>query len=314
MGQLKDPNEIGKQITRMLADQKSAGFVTPMVEQWMQTISLGFAKPDTKFYPTWTDPVRGFMEQEVRALLAPILAGQASTQDLLTAKYTYANRALGQYYGLPGAATLPTDRFDKVMLTDGRRGGVLRGGSFLVLTSHPDTHSPTRRGKWILDRLLCRHPPPPPGMIPAFEPTMIQAGTLREKLEKTHKAMGAACTGCHAFIDPMGFALENYDGAGLWRDRDNNLPIDATGTMPETGTPFNGAAELSNVMAADPRFPACVAKNVLTYALGRKMGDADLPAIEDMGKKFSAAGFKFPALVGLVATSPLMTHRQAEKE
>lgn len=314
-GGLTSNDEISKQVGRMLGDQRTAsGFTAAMVEQWMQTIALGFAEPDVKFFATWQPALRAAMEQEVRALMGPVLLGQVSAQELLTPKYVHVNRALAQYYGLPNAAGLPTDRFDKVMLNDDRRGGVLRQGSFLVLTSHPDTHAPTRRGKWILERLLCEHPPAPPAMIPAFQPTMIQEGTLRQKLEKTHVAMGGSCQGCHAFIDPMGFALEHYDGSGSWRDKDNNLPIDATGTMPKTGEKFDGAAQLSELIAKDPRFPACMAKHVLTYALGRKMGDADKTVIDDLGKKFSESGYKVPRLVELVAQSPLMTRRQAEKE
>ena len=204
------------------------------------------------------------------------------------------------------------DRFEKVAVTDGRRGGVLRQGSYLVHTSHPTTHSPTNRGKFILDKLLCVRVPPPPGNVPAFVPSAEPTGTLRQKLEKLHVGLGAACAGCHAIIDPPGFALEHYDGAGLWRDMDNGLPVDATGTVPGTDTKFNGAAELSKEIAKDPRFPACLAKQVLTYATGRHLGDKDQPLIDDLGKKFAASGMKFPQLVELVATSPAMTHRQAE--
>jgi hypothetical protein len=126
--------------------------------------------------------------------------------------------------------------------------------------------------------------------------------------------MGASCNGCHSVIDPLGFGLEHYDGVGLWRDKDNNLPVDSTGVMPGTGAKFDGAAELSAAIAADPRFPACMAKHILTYALGRKMTPADQPAIDEMGGKFSSGGYKVPALVELVAQSQLLTHRQAEKE
>ena len=136
----------------------------------MHTIGLGFAQPDPRSYPRWQDGLRAAMAEEVRAFLAPIVAGQAPALDLLTARYTYANRALAQYYGLPGAERLPIDRFERVALPDDTRGGVLRQGSFLVSTSHPDTHSPTRRGKWILERLLCRKPPPPPPSVPGFLP------------------------------------------------------------------------------------------------------------------------------------------------
>ena len=124
--------------------------------------------------------------------------------------------------------------------------------------------------------------------------------------------MGGACLACHAVIDPMGFALENYDGIGQWRDKDNTFDIDASGTMPDTGVPFNGAAELSEAIAKDERFASCMAKQVLTYATGRHLSDDDRPLINDLGKRFADAGMKFPALVEFIATSPAMTHRQAE--
>jgi hypothetical protein len=313
-GALADKAEIGRQVRRMLADGKAGAFTNAMVGQWMHTIALDFAKPDNRLYPRWQEPLRAAMAAEVRAFLAPILAGQAPAQDLLLARYTYANRPLAQYYGLPGAERLPIDRFERIDLPDASRGGVLRQGSFLVATSHPDTHSPTRRGKWILERLLCRKPPPPPPNVPGFQPAQVAGGTLRQKLERTHHAMGGTCAACHAFIDPMGFALEHYDGAGLWRDQDGGLPIDASGAMPDTDVPFDGAGELSAAIAADPRFPACVAKQVMTYALGRHLTEADQPAIDALGARFQESGFSFPALVEQIAQSPLLTHRRAEKE
>jgi hypothetical protein len=254
------------------------------------------------------------MEQELRMLVNSVMTGEASAQDLINGKYIYANQALGKFYGLPGADKLPVDSFQKIDITDGKRGGVLRGGSFLVSSSHPGTHSPTRRGVWLLERILCTHPPAPPAMVPTFEPNKIAEGTLRQKLEKAHQGMGAACKGCHAFIDPMGFALENYDGAGLWRDMDNGQKVDASGEMPGTGEKFNGADELANLIAKDSRFAACMAQKVLTYGLGRKMTDGDQGIIKEIGGKFSSGGFKFPSLIELVAQSTLMTNHRADKE
>jgi hypothetical protein len=288
-----------------------------MVEQWMHTMVLVNAQPDVKHFPDWKMPLLGAMEQEVKEMLGPILTGQAPAMDLLTAKYTYANKALATYYGLPAAASLPADNtFQKVMLPDdGKRGGVLRQGSFLVGSSHPDSHSPTRRGKWVLDRILCTSPPPPPGNIPAFEaPTMAEGSTLREKLEAVHLKLGTTCASCHSVIDPIGFAFENYDGAGLWRTKDNGKDVDASGALPCTIEKFVGAAGLSAAIAKDDRFPSCVAKQVLTYALGRKMTPTDQTAIDNLGKEFATGGLKMPQLVELVAKSPLMTHRTAEKE
>lgn len=309
---LGTPEQIKAQVQRMLADPKSSAFVDVMVEQWMQTIALDFVAPDTTVFPNWPASLEVALEQEVRAFLAPILAGTVPATDLLTADYTYANAALGQYYGLPDATTLPFDELVRVTLPDNRRGGVLRMGSFLLLTSHPDTHSPTRRGKWILDRLLCRKPPPPPADVPLFDPNVSSDGTLRQKLEMLHQGAATSCATCHTLIDPMGFALENYDGVGLWRDMDNGLPVDASGIMPETGVPFNGAAELSVAIAADPRFASCVSQQMLTYALGRHTTAMDRALIDNLGMQLSTGGFNMAALVESVATSNAMILRHAE--
>jgi hypothetical protein len=311
-GALKNADEIKKQVTRMMSDGRASTLSTAMTDQWMHTMALEFSKPSSTIFPKWEEPLRGAMAGEVMAFLGPILSGEVSAQELLSAKYVYANKALGTFYGLPNAGSLPADKFEKVMVTDGRRGGVLRQASFLTHTSHPDTHSPTVRGKFILERLLCSPPPPPPANVPPFKPSDEPTGTLRQKLVKAHHMMGGSCAGCHAIIDPMGFALENYDGIGLWRDKDNGLDVDATGEIPGTGVKFNGAGELSDAIAKDDRFAPCIAKQVLTYATGRHLKDEDKPLINDLGKKFAQGGWKFPDLIGLVATSPAMTHRQAE--
>jgi hypothetical protein len=297
----------------MLQDPKASALSEILVEQWMHTISLEFAEPDQNFFPSWQPNLRDLMEQEVEHFLAPIVSGAAPATDLLTANYAYADRSLATFYGLPGAEALTDGVFERVMLADGVRGGVLRQGSFLVLTSHPDSHSPTRRGKWILDRVLCVRPPPPPAVVPPFDPVSIEGGTLRQKLEATHLPQ-ESCATCHSLIDPMGFALENYDGVGLWRDVDSGLPVDATGAMPGTGVPFNGAAELSTAIAQDPRFPNCVAKQLLTYALGRNTGSTDQPSIEALGQSLVGSGFDMPSLLEAVAQSVPMTYRQAETE
>jgi hypothetical protein len=131
-------------------------------------------------------------------------------------------------------------------------------------------------------------------------------------LQNLHQKAGPTCAGCHAVIDPMGFALENYDAIGLWRDMDGAYPIDASGTMPGTGVPFNGAAEVTQAIVSDARFPACVAKQLLTFALGRHTTDADKPLIDALGSQFTQGGTKLPQLAQLVASSPAMMARQTE--
>jgi hypothetical protein len=312
-GQLVQSAGVATQVQRMLADPKAAAFSEVLATQWMQTVALRYAEPNATIFPSWKPTLRAAMEQELRAFFEPIVKGAAPATDLLAASYTYVNKELATFYGLPNAASL-SDQFQRVELAQSNRGGVLRQGSFLVLTSHPDRNSPTKRGKWILDRLLCDPPLPPPANVPALDPSVPFEGSLRQRLDQLHKKAGPACAGCHAVTDPMGFALENYDAIGLWRDMDGAYPIDASGTMPGSGVPFNGAAEVTQAIVADERFPACVAKQVLTFALGRHVTDADAPLIAELGVKFTQGGSKLPQLAELIATSVPMMFRETEAQ
>jgi hypothetical protein len=310
---LTQPVDIVTQVQRLLADDKAAAFSDVLAQQWMQTIALKYAEPNAGIFPLWKESLRPAMEQELRQFLAPIVKGTAPASDLLGANYTYVNRELAEFYGLPNAATLG-EQFIRVDLDVSRRGGVLRQGSFLVHTSHPDRNAPTKRGKWILDKLLCDPPPPPPATVPALDTNVPFEGTLRQRLEKVHFLAGPTCAGCHAIIDPMGFALENYDAIGQWREMDGAYPVDASGTMPGTGAPFNGPAEVTQAILADARFPACVAEQLLTFALGRHVVDADKPLVDALGGQFAQGGFKLPQLAELIAQSPAMTSRQTEAQ
>lgn len=312
-GQLSDPTQVAVQVKRLLADAKASAFSDVLASQWMQTVALQYAEPNAGIFPNWKTTMRPAFEQELRQFLTPIVKGQAPATDLLGANYTYANRELAEFYGLPNAATLG-DAFVRVEVDPARRGGVLRQGSFLVLTSHPDRNAPTKRGKWILDRLLCDSPPPPPATVPALDPNVPFEGTLRQRLDALHKMAGPTCNACHAITDPMGFALENYDAIGQWRDMDGKYPVDASGTMPKTGVPFNGPAEVTQAILADARFPACVAKQLLTFALGRHVTATDQPLIAELGTQFTQGGAKLPELAELVAKSTPMMFRQTEAE
>ncbi|HXI55205.1 MAG TPA: DUF1592 domain-containing protein [Polyangia bacterium] len=316
MGKLSQSDELSKQVKRLFADARASTFRDVMAEQWMQTVALPFATPDATLFPGWQPSLATAMDQEMRQLLTPVLGGAVSARDLLTAKYTFVNRALGQHYGLPGAASLPTDSFSRVDLTDTKRGGVLRQGAMLVLTSRPDRTSPTKRGKWVLEKLLCITPPSPPNNVPQLLPDPNFTGTWRQRLQQEHAKPGTSCAVCHALIDPAGFALEHYDGIGQWRELDNKQPIDATGKIPsaEPGKDlsFDGADQLAQLIATDPRFASCMTKQFLTYATGRRMTDVDQPLISDIGAKFAKANFNVSTLVELVASSPAMTQRRAE--
>jgi hypothetical protein len=241
-----------------------------------------------------------------------VARGEASAADLLTGKYAFLNQRLAQHYGLTDVAARLGDRIERVALDGGTRGGVLRQGAFLTLTSHADNNSPVRRGKWVLDRLLCDPPPPAPGNIPNFEPGAIPQGSLRQKLESAHHGRGPVCAACHRGIDGIGFAFEHFDATGAWREDDNGFPIDDSGTLPGSDVKFVGAAQLTEALVADPRFATCVVKKLFGYALGRAMTAADGPLLEETATKFAAGGHRLPWLAESVATSAPFTMRRGE--
>jgi uncharacterized protein DUF1592/uncharacterized protein DUF1588/uncharacterized protein DUF1595/uncharacterized protein DUF1587/uncharacterized protein DUF1585 len=315
---LGKPEEIVAQVRRMLADPRASALGTNLVHQWLQTSELEKKAPDKRLFPGFDEPLRQAMQQEVELLFAEVFRGKASVTDLLAADYVHVNRRLAEHYGLAGAAAVSATEFQRLAVTDGRRGGILRQASFLTLTSKNDVQSPVVRGKWVLDRVLCAPPASPPPNVPTFNPadkttTEGQApGTVRQKLEAVHHKRGPECRACHTVMDPLGFAFEHYDAIGAWRATENGLPVDATGTMPGTGAPFDGAGDLVELLVKDPRFAACLARKVFTYALGRGMRDADRPVVEDVAAQLVAGGYHFPQLLELVATSRLATMREGE--
>jgi hypothetical protein len=317
---LTKPEEIVAQVRRMLADPRASVLSTNLVRQWLQTSELGPEKknPDAKLFPGFDEPLRQAMQRETEAFFAEIFRGQVSATELLTGTSVFVNRRLAQHYGLPNAAALPAADFQRVKVTDGRRGGYLRQASFLTLTSKNDTHQPVVRGKWVLDRILCSPPPAPPPNVPTFSPNDRStaegqaSGTVRQKLEMLHHRR-PDCRSCHIAMDQLGFAFEHYDGIGSWRDTENGLPVDASGTLVETGARFDGAGELIDLLARDNRFAACLARKIFTYALGRGMRPADQPVLDEAAAALAKGGFRFPQLLELVAASPLTTSRQGEE-
>ena len=230
---------------------------------------------------------------------------------LLTADFTFANDRLAKHYGLPAVgSTTPV----KVSLAGTARGGILSQGGFLTVTSHENRTSPTVRGKWIMNQLLCLTvPPPPPDVNVTLDPAKA-AGTLRQQLE-AHRA-NPACAICHKMMDPIGLGLENYDAIGSHRTMDNGLAIDSSGELPD-GRKFNGAAQLASLVAADENFGRCLTEQLYTYALGRAP-DLGPPAtwtpLSSMAlpNPSEATGYGFKDLVTQIATSPTFLNRRGE--
>jgi hypothetical protein len=296
-----------KQVDRMLDDPKSSALVANFTGQWLQLRRLAGVSPDVDLFPGFDDRLRDAMRQETELFFADILRGNRSVLELLDADYTFVNEPLARHYGIEG---VQGDAFRKVALADGRRGGVLTQASILTLTSNPNRTSPVKRGQWILQQLLGTPPPPPPPDVPKLDESQqaADAATLRERLE-VHRA-NPACASCHSQMDPLGFALENFDAVGRWRDRDGAFPIDSSGEL-AGGQKFGGASDLKRILAtsAAKRFTRCLIENLLTYALGRGLEPADHCTVEAIRKRLLADEYRMRTIVLGIVESPAFLNR-----
>lgn len=308
-GELSKPTVYEAQVRRMLSDPKAKALTDTFAEQWLHLKKLPEARPSTEFFPTFTPKLRIAMGDEVRAVFDSLRTANGPITDLLDANYTYVNADLAKHYGIAGV-TGPEMR--RVALTDPNRGGLLGMSAVLALTSHTNRTSPTLRGKYVLDVILGTPPPPPPPGVSAIDEakTPKELKTFRDKLAA--HATQAACAGCHAKIDPLGFGLENFDAIGRWRP--SGRDIDATGKLP-TGEAFNGPKELKAVLLKKkPQFVENVTEKLLTFALGRELSSGDAPAVKAIAANLEKNGYKFDVLVLGVAKSFPFQHRRNPRD
>lgn len=308
-GQLHAPEILKAQVRRMLADPRAKSLVTNFAAEWLSLRVVEGVKPDPIIFPEFDDNLRLAFERETELLLDNVLLGDRSVLELLSANYTFVNERLARHYGIPN---IYGDQFRRVTVTDGIRGGLLGQGSILTLTSYPTRTSPVVRGKWILETLLGSPPPPPPPDVPAL-PEAEATGkvlSMRERLSEHRK--NPACASCHARMDPLGFALENFDATGKWRtvestgpaDKTRN-PIDASGQLAD-GTKFEGAKGLRQVLLEHSgEFVYRMTERLLTYALGRGSEWYDAPAIRAAVRGAEKDDYRFSSLLmGIVQSAP----------
>jgi hypothetical protein len=300
------------QVRRMLRDKKSSALVKNFGGQWLQTRNLDFVQPDTDVFPSFNEKLRSDMRKETELFLASLLRENRSVMELLNADYTFLNERLARLYGIPGVTG---ENFRRVSLKGTGRGGILTQASILTLTSNPTRTSLVKRGKWVLENILGAPPPPQPPGIPSLKEGKATAltGTHRERLEQ-HRS-DPNCYSCHARMDPIGFAFENFDGIGAWREKEDDLPIDATGKL-FTGESFDGASELRKIIVASKReeFVRCLSEKLLTYALGRGLEMYDRCAIDEIAKRVAKHGYKFDDLiVAAVKSIPFQMRRGEER-
>ncbi len=307
-GTLRDPGELERQVRRMLASPRAATLAASFASQWLGLRELGRTRPDKEAYPLFDSALLDAFRQETRLFLLSVIRENRSILDLLGADYTYLNERLARNYGIAGVVG---PGFRRVSLAGNpHRGGLLGQGSVLMLTSHSAKTSPVLRGTWILDRLLNSPPPPPPADVPPLDESEVdgRALTTREQVER-HRA-DPACAACHDRIDPLGFALENFDVLGRWRTTDGDAPVEASGILP-SGETFSGPEGLRRILLGRPqRFASATAERLLTFALGRELDARDQPAVRQIVRETAAEGYRFQDLVLAVVRSVPFQMRQ----
>ena len=305
---LSDPEVLEAQVERMLKDEKADALGENFAGQWLQIRNLYSVTPDPEKFPEWNDGLRDAMMTETILFFRDMLRENRPLGEFLDADFTFVNDRLAEHYGIEGVSSA---EFQRVVLPSEQRGGVLGHASVLTVTSYPSRTSPTFRGKYLLENILGAPPPPPPPNVPALEESAAgSAASLREQMEQ-HRS-NAVCASCHARMDALGFALENYDGLGKWRTKDGEMPIDASGVLPN-GRALAGPAELRTILKEDlPEFARCVTEKMLTFALGRGLEKFDRITVDRIIDNLESADYRFRALVHEIVRSPAFQMRRGE--
>jgi hypothetical protein len=298
---LHTPPVMRREVRRMLADPRSQALVANFAGQWLDLRNLALSRPDPEVFPEFDEALRQSFLEETDLFFGSVLREDRSVLDLLDANYTYLNQRLAEHYGVPN---IYGSQFRRVSLTDPNRGGLLGQGSILTVTSYPNRTSVVQRGKWILENVLGTPPPPPPPGLSALQPQNSEGKLLpiREQMEQ-HRT-DPACASCHTRMDPLGFALENYDAIGKWRVKDSGAVIDASGKLPD-GTQFTGPAGLKQALLDGHRdeYVQTVTEKLLMYALGRGLEYYDKPSARAIVREAARDNYRMSSLITAIATS-----------
>jgi mono/diheme cytochrome c family protein len=305
---LSVPQVLDAQVARLLADPKSAAMAENFAGQWLEIRNLDTIKPDPQKFPAWTPELREAMKTETRMFFDTILRENRPIGDFIDARYTFLNELLAKHYGIDGVSG---PEFRRIDLETGERGGVLTHGSVLAVSSYPTRTSVVIRGKYILQNILGTPPPPPPADVPALDEQAVgTTASLRKQME-THRT-NAICASCHSRMDPLGFALENYDAIGKWRTMDGGFPVDSSGILPG-GKKFANSAEMRQILSERvPELTRTLTEKLLIYSLGRGLQRYDRPTVNGITKKVAASGYGFQTLVQEVVRSLPFQSRRAE--
>ena len=302
-GRLSQPGELEKQARRMLADRRSYNLATNFAGQWLRLRNIDAVNPNASLYRDFDDNLRQAFRQETELFFDSVLREDRSALTFIRADYTFLNERLAKHYGIPGVYG---SRFRRVTLArDSHRGGLLRQGSVLAVTSYATRTSPILRGVLVLSNIFGAAPPPPPPDVPALDESAVASNLPMRQRLAAHRT-NAVCASCHRSIDPVGFSLENFDATGQWRDIDvDGQPVDALGGLPGAGD-YRGVDGLEGALLVRPElFAGTLTENLLTFALGRGVEYYDAPAIRKIVRDAHRDDYRFSSLIlGIVKSVP----------
>ncbi|MCM3880101.1 MAG: DUF1592 domain-containing protein [Vicinamibacterales bacterium] len=307
-GKLNRPEELEKQTRRMIADKRSFNLAANFAGQWLRLRNIDAVQPNARLFPDFDDNLRQAFRQETELFFDSVLREDRSVLDLIRADYTFLNERLAKHYGIPD---IYGSRFRRVTLSpDSKRGGLLRQGSVLSVTSYATRTSPILRGVWVLGNMFGAPPPPPLPNVPALDESVVSANLpMRERLA-AHRS-NAVCASCHRTIDPVGFSLESFNAVGQWRDYEaDDVPIDVSGALPGVGA-FRGVAGLEDGLLSHPElFAGTLTEKLMTFALGRGVGYYDAPAIRKIVREAGKDRYRFSSLIlGIVKSVPFQMRK-----
>ena len=312
-GSLSNPAVLEAEVRRMLADPKAEALVSNFAGQWLHLRNVPNILPNSDLFPDFDDNLREGFRKETELFFESIMREDHNVVDLMTANYTFLNERLARHYGVPN---IYGSRFRRVEITDDARRGLLGQGSILATTSHAERTSPVVRGKWVLENIVGAAVPPPPPDVPVLKPPAEgeKPKTMREQMAE-HRA-NPACATCHKVMDPIGFAMENFDAVGAWRTKEPGGPIDASGALAD-GTKIDGVVSLREALVRHPdQFVNTLTEKLLTYALGRGLSYSDMPVVREVVRDSAQQNYRFSSIVlGIVRSAPFqMRMRTSEVE
>jgi Protein of unknown function (DUF1592)/Protein of unknown function (DUF1588)/Protein of unknown function (DUF1585) len=304
-GRLQNPAVLEQQVRRMLKDERARALGSNFAGQWLYLRNLRGLQPDADVFPDFDHNLREALQRETELLFESIVLEDKSVTTLLDADYTFLNERLARHYGVPNVYGT---QYRRVAVTNAARKGLLGHGSVLALTSQNNRTSPVLRGKYVLTNLLGTPPPSPPAVVPPLDENPGKAKSMRDRMEEHRKS--PACSGCHKLMDPIGLALENFDGIGRWRTVDNGAIIDPASELAD-GTRIDGPVALREAIVRNPdMFARNMTEMLLSYGLGHGIEYFDMPFVRAIVKDAERSGFRFSSLVlGIVKSAPFQSRR-----